>query len=53
MSKIVKNSDRESYVYDGSRIAFDGKGSWSFARNVLIFAVYHVILTITKTVFLF
>ena len=42
-TNIVKNSDREKYVYSGYRIEFDGKGSWSFsddfARNVIIFGV--------------
>ena len=40
---IVKNSDREKYFCSGYRIAFDGKGSWSFnddfARNVIIFGI--------------
>ena len=40
---IVKNNDKEKYVYSGYRIAFYVKGSWSFnddfARNVTIFGV--------------
>ena len=56
---IVKDHDKE-YVYRGSmyiyRIAFDGKGSWSFnddfVRNIIIFGVdnssynssFHVII---------
>ena len=40
-TNIVKNSDKEKYVYRDYRIAFDGKGEWSFgndyARNVIIF----------------
>ena len=40
-TNIVKNSDKEKYVYSGYGIAFDGKGEWSFgndyARNVIIF----------------
>ena len=40
---IVKNRDKEKYVYSGYGIAFDGKGSWSFgnnyARNIIIFGV--------------
>ena len=43
VTNIVKNSDREKYLYSGYGIAFDGKGSWSFsyefARNVIIFGV--------------
>ena len=41
MTNIVKNSDKEKYMYSGYGIAFDGKSSWSFdnefARNVAIF----------------
>ena len=40
---IAKTNDKENYVYSGYRIAFDGKGFWSFgnddARNVVIFVV--------------
>ena len=40
-TNIVKNSDKEKYVYSDYRIVFDGKGEWSFgndyARNVIIF----------------
>ena len=40
---IVRNDDKEKYVYSGYGIAFDRKGSWSFgndfARNVIIFGV--------------
>ena len=39
VTNIVKNSDKENYVYSGYGRAFDGKGEWSFdsdyARNVL------------------
>ena len=42
-TNIVKNSDKEKYIYSGYRITFDSAGSWSFdndfARNVLIFGV--------------
>ena len=42
-NNIVKNSDKEKYVYSGCRITFDSAGSWSFdngfARNVIIFGV--------------
>ena len=42
-TNIVKNSDKEKYVYCGQRITFDSAGSWSFdndfARNVIIFGV--------------
>ena len=38
---IVKNSDKEKYVYSGYRITFDSAGSWSFdndlARDVIVF----------------
>ena len=44
-ASIVKNSDKEKYVYSGYGIAFDGKGEWSFgndyARNLIIFGVYN------------
>ena len=29
-TNIVKNSDKENYVYSGYRIAFEVKGSWNF-----------------------
>ena len=41
-TNIVKNSDKEKYVYSGYGITFDSGGSWSdndFARNVVIFGV--------------
>ena len=42
-TNIVKNSDKEKYVYSGCGITFDSAGSWSFgndfARNVIIFGV--------------
>ena len=42
-TNIVKNSDKEKYVYSGYGITFDSAGSWSFgyyfARNVTIFSV--------------
>ena len=40
---IAKTNDKENYLYSGYRIAFDGKGFWSFGnddtRNVVIFVV--------------
>ena len=40
---IVKNSDKEKYVYSRYRITFDSACSWSFnndfSRNVIIFCV--------------
>ena len=40
-TNIVKNSDKEKYVYSEYRITFDSGGSWSFnndtARNAIIF----------------
>ena len=43
VTNIVKNNDKEKYVYSGSGIAFDGKSSRSFnddfAGNVIIFGV--------------
>ena len=42
-TNIVKNSDKEKYVYSGYGITVDTAGSWSFdndfARNVIIFGV--------------
>ena len=42
-TSIVKNSNKEKYVYSGYRIIFDSAGSWSFdngtAKNVIIFGV--------------
>ena len=41
-TNIVKNSDKEKYVYSGYVITVDSAGSWSFdndfATNVIIFA---------------
>ena len=40
-TSIVKNSDKEKYVYSGYAINCENTGSWSFdndtARNVIIF----------------
>ena len=42
-TNIVKNSDKENWVYSDYGITFDGAGSWSFAndftRSVVIFRV--------------
>ena len=42
-NNIVKNNDKNKYMYSTYGIAFDGKGAWSFgnyfARNVIIFGV--------------
>ena len=44
-TNVVKNNDKEKYVYSGYKIAFDAKGEWSFgntpARNVIIFGLHH------------
>ena len=43
MTYIVKNSDKDKWVFSGYGIAFDGRDWWSFgndtARNVKIFGV--------------
>ena len=42
-TNIVKNSDKEKYIYSGYGITFDSEGSWSsdndFRRNVIIVGV--------------
>ena len=42
-TNIVKNGNKEKYVYSGYGMAFGGEGEWSFgndyARNVIIFGV--------------
>ena len=42
-TNMVKNSDKEKYVYSGYGITFNSAASWSFdnnfARNVIIFDV--------------
>ena len=42
-TNIVKNSDKEKYVYRGHGITFDSAGSWNFdngtAKKVVIFSV--------------
>ena len=50
---MVKNSNKEKYVYRGYRITFDAAGSWSFGndsvRNVLflvLIIVLHLMVTI-------
>ena len=49
-TNIVKNIDKEKYVYSGYGIAFDGKIEWSFGndytRNVMIFGVDHLLIMI-------
>ena len=41
VTSIIKNNDKEKYVYSSCRIAYDGKDERSFgnefARNVIIF----------------
>ena len=32
-TNIMKNSDKEMYLYRGYGIAFDGKGEWSFGNG--------------------
>ena len=43
VTNIVKNSDKEKYMYSGYGISFDGTGEGNFgnefARNVVIFGV--------------
>ena len=43
MINIVKNNDKEKYVYSSYRTVFAGKGLWSLnndtARNVIIFGI--------------
>ena len=40
VTNVVKNNDKEKYVYSGYGIAFDGKSEWNFGndstRNVVI-----------------
>ena len=42
-TSVVKNSDKEKWVFSGYGITCDSAGSWSFdndtARNVIIFGV--------------
>ena len=46
MTNLVKNSDKEKYVYDSYGIAFIGKGEWSFGngftRNAIILGVDNI-----------
>ena len=43
VTNILKNSDKEKYVYTGHEIAFDGKSECSFGndltKNVIVFGV--------------
>ena len=55
---IVKNNDKEKYVYSGYGITFNGTDWWSFgnatARKVIILVLiiaHHDMLTIAKTTF--
>ena len=42
-TNIVKNSDKENYVYSGYKNVFDSAASWNFdddtARNAIVFGV--------------
>ena len=53
--EIVRNSDKEKYVYSGYGITFDSGGSRSFdngtARNLVLIVVHHHMLTIPKMFF--
>ena len=56
-TSIVKNSDKQRYVYSGHRIIFDSAGWRSFdnntARNIIILVlirVHHLILKIAKII---
>ena len=53
--EIVRNSDKEKYVYSGYGITFDSGGSRSFdnvtARNLVLIVVHHYMLTIPKMFF--
>ena len=58
-NNIVKNSDKNKYVFSGYGTTFDALGSWKFGndltRNIIILMfiiVYHLILIITKITFL-
>ena len=35
-TSVVKNNDKEKYVYNGYRIIFDSAGSWSFDNDIAI-----------------
>ena len=50
---MVRNSEKENYVYSGYGITFDSAGSWSFGNDFasLLIIVYHLLLTITKRTF--
>ena len=57
-TNIIKNRDKEKYVYSGYRIIFNSTDWWSFgngtARNVIIVGVdivHHDMLTIAKITF--
>ena len=43
MTNIVKNTDKEKWVYSGYGITFDRAGSWNFrnndAGNAIIFGI--------------
>ena len=42
-TSIIKNSDKQKWIYIGYGIAFDGNSTWSFANdyatNLLVFVV--------------
>ena len=42
-TNLLKNSDREKYVYSGYGMTFDNAGSWNFDnstnRNVILFGI--------------
>ena len=57
-NNLVKNSDKEKWVYSGYGITFDAAGSWHFGnylfRNVVIFVVGNIhllMLAIARIIF--
>ena len=55
-TNIVKNSDKDKWVFTRYKIAFDGEDWWSFGNGItknllVIVVVHHQILTISKITF--
>ena len=55
-TNIVKNSDKEKWLYRGYGVTFDGAGSWNFgndcAKNVviLLLIIVHLFMPIIATI---
>ena len=57
-ANIVKDSDKENYLFSGYGVTFDTEGSWSFDNDLLemlqllmLIIIHHLTLTIARKIF--